>query len=281
MKNKKKYWPDFFKKIPSEYQSAFFNILEISLKKDLNLTSKEERKFKKEITTKLEILNIPESSTLADILIDIGIYDIKEDINTILLATNCKEILMMIYKLSGLFHSSQTIQTATDRASKMVFALKNFAHFDSTGEQVKANIIDGIETVLTLYHNILKHGIEVIKNYTEVPAIYCFPDELNQVWTNIIHNAVQAMENKGTLTIDINGFEEKNICVSFTDTGCGIPIEIKDKIFEPFFTTKRQGEGSGLGLDIVKKIIDRHKGKIEVESEPGNTTFSIYLPLTS
>jgi signal transduction histidine kinase len=149
---------------------------------------------------------------------------------------------------------------------------------DQTGEMVKTNIIDGIETVLTLYHNQLKQGVEVIRKFNEIPQIMCFADELNQVWTNILHNALQAMHHKGILHIGVkqlDGF----IVTSITDSGSGIPPEIKEKIFQPFFTTKPAGEGSGLGLDIVKRIIDKHKGKIEVESVPGKTTFSIYLPV--
>lgn len=273
-----KNWPDFFKRITEETQTIIFSILEISLTKDLNITSKEERRIKKELTAELENLDISNAAIIADLLVDIGIYRITENVSALLKTPNSKEILMMIYKLSGLFRSSQTIQIATDRASKIVFALRNFSHFDNTGEPIKANVVDGIETVLTLYHNSLKHGIEVIKHYTAVPAIYCFPDELNQVWTNIVHNAIHAMKSSGTLTIAVGLADDKTICVSFTDSGSGIPAEIKERIFEAFFTTKPQGEGSGLGLDIVKRIIDRHKGTVKVESEPGNTKFSIYLP---
>jgi signal transduction histidine kinase len=206
-----------------------------------------------------------------------GIYEMPEKFIPLLRTGNSMEIIQMAYRLTSLLRSSKTIQMAVDRASKVVFALKSFSHYDSAGEPVKANIIDGIETVLTLYHNLLKQGVEVIRNFEEVPQIFCFPDELNQVWTNIVHNAIQAMKGKGTLRIDVKS-ENEEIKISFADTGCGIPDAIKEKIFDPFFTTKPQGEGSGLGLDIVKRIIEKHKGKIEVMSEPGNTEFSIYLP---
>ena len=133
--------------------------------------------------------------------------------------------------------------------------------------------------MLTLYYNQLKQGIEVIKNYPEdLPKIPCYPDELNQVWTNLIHNAIQAMESKGTLTIDVKQ-QQENILVSIIDSGKGIPAEILPKIFQPFFTTKPAGEGSGLGLDIVKKIVDKHRGTISFQSVPGNTTFTVQLPI--
>ena len=140
------------------------------------------------------------------------------------------------------------------------------------------SIKDSIETVLTLYHNLIKHGVEVIRTYDDLPNISCYCDELNQVWTNIVHNALQAMNGKGKLEIQIRNAEQFAE-VRIIDSGSGIPENIKDKIFEPFFTTKPQGEGSGLGLDIVKKIIDKHNGQIEVESEPGRTCFIVRLPI--
>jgi signal transduction histidine kinase len=145
---------------------------------------------------------------------------------------------------------------------------------------IPANLSEGIDTVLTLYQNQLKKGIEVKRNYTELPPVLCYPDELNQVWTNLIHNALQAMDYRGTLTIEVMQ-QEQHTCISITDTGAGIPAEIKSKIFEPFFTTKPPGEGSGLGLDIVKKIIEKHQGKIEVESIPGQTKFTVSLPIAN
>jgi signal transduction histidine kinase len=131
--------------------------------------------------------------------------------------------------------------------------------------------------VLTLYHNLIKRGVNVVLNCSEVPPVLCYPDELNQVWTNIVHNALHAMDYQGTLTID--AIEEGDqIKITVTDTGKGIPSEIQQKIFDPFFTTKALGEGSGLGLHIVKQIIDKHQGKIKVRSIPGLTVFTVYLP---
>ena len=131
--------------------------------------------------------------------------------------------------------------------------------------------------MLELYRNQLKHGVEVIRSYETLP-ISCYPDELIQVWTNLIHNAVQAMQGKGRL--EIRAFEsEGRAIVQVTDSGSGIPADIQEKIFEPFFTTKPAGEGSGLGLDIVRNIIEKHSGKIEVESVPGKTTFTVLIPI--
>jgi two-component system, NtrC family, sensor kinase len=109
--------------------------------------------------------------------------------------------------------------------------------------------------------------------------VLCYTDELNQVWTNLIHNALQAMNNQGTLIIDTTR-QDTRVLISITDSGKGIPQEIQHKIFEPFFTTKPAGQGSGLGLDIVNKIINKHEGTIDVESVPGKTRFTVSLPIS-
>jgi signal transduction histidine kinase len=173
--------------------------------------------------------------------------------------------------------SARDITIASDRAAKVVFALKTYARHDQSGKLVKANITEGIEMTLTLYYNRTKHGVDVVRHYQDVPAINCYIDELNQVWTNLIHNALQAMDYKGTLTIEVM-YQEETIQIAIIDTGTGVPETIQDKIFDPFFTTKPPGEGSGLGLDIVKKIIDKHQGTIQFQSRPGQTTFTVTLP---
>ena len=270
--------PSFFEKLSETDKEVFFSLLEVSINRKITITSKEERSYKRALIQVLEDSNIPNADEYADTLVDMGIYEDVSKYLDILKRFDSNDVLQMAYKLSGLLRSSQTITIATDRASKVVFALKNFAHYDQSGEKIDASIIDSVETVITLYHNQLKHGVTLIKNFEDVSNILCFPDELNQVWTNIIHNALQAMDYKGTLSIDIFQCDEC-INVSFTDSGKGIPEEIQDKIFNAFFTTKAQGEGSGLGLDIVRRIIEKHGGKISFTSVPSKTTFIVNLPI--
>lgn len=161
---------------------------------------------------------------------------------------------------------------------RKLYALKNFSHFDSTGKKIKASVQDTIETVLTIYQNQLKRGITLTKNYEDIPPILCYPDDLLHVWTNLIYNSLQAMSFTGNLVITIKDCGEE-VMVSLQDSGPGINPNIREKIFEPFFTTKPPGEGSGLGLDIVNKIVKRHGGRIDLTSKPGETIFSIYLPI--
>ncbi len=267
--------PDFFSSLTEEERKQFFILLEEALNSQNSLSAKEERQTKKEITKRLMEYDI-NNTIMASRLVKIGIHEKVDKYISVFKSEKGEKILENVYELSSIYKGSENIAVAAERASKVVFALKSFAHFDKTGEPVEANITEGIETVLTLYHNMLKQGIELEKDYRVKPVIKCFPDELNQVWTNLIHNSIQAMDGKGKLKIKIEENDE-NVIVSITDNGRGIPDEIKDRIFEPFFTTKPQGEGSGLGLDIVRKIIEKHNGKIEFESEPGRTEFRVII----
>lgn len=269
--------PKFLQKLSPEMQSYFFNLVDNSAKKSELLSSREQRRFKRALIAELEAKNIEDSEAIADTLVDLGIYDNLEQFLPLLTDKNMPKILENAYYLSSVKNSSKNIINATERAAKIVFALKNYARYSSIEEKVPVDVIEGIETVLTLYKNSIKQGVEIVRNYGEMPLVHCYADELNQVWTNIIHNALQAMNNKGTLTIDTSAENDK-VCIAIADSGPGIPEEIRAKIFEPFFTTKPAGEGSGIGLDIVKKIVEKHSGSIEVDSQRGKTTFKVFIP---
>ncbi len=271
--------PAFFQLLSPTLQQNFFKLLQQASHQNIVLSSREKRKYRRSLVKQLTEQQIDNVEIISDTLVDMGIYqDNISDFLPLLQNSQSQTILNTAYKLVSLQKSAQAITIAVQRAGKVIFALKSFAHYDQSGKKIVAKVDDGIETVLTLYHSKLKHGVEIIKNYTELPMILCYPDELNQVWTNLIHNALQAMNEKGILQIDLVKQTEQ-IIISITDSGTGIPADIQPKIFEPFFTTKPAGEGSGLGLDIVKKIIDKHEGKIKVKSKPGQTTFTIFLPI--
>src|SRR6476469_3253505 len=271
-------FPTFFQNLSPERQEYFLSLLSKSSQQISLLSTKEKRLIKKDLQRQLKQQEIDNADTIAATLVNIGVYDDIQAFLPLLKDPHSETILKTAYDWASVQKSTRNIATATDRAAKVVFALKSYARYDHSGHKVQANIIEGIETVLTLYHNQFKQGVEVIRNYGEVPSIGCYPDELNQVWTNLVHNALQAMDYKGSLKIDVQQ-QDATVIVSMTDSGKGIPLDIMSKIFEPFFTTKPPGEGSGLGLDIVRKIIEKHGGKIEVESLPGKTTFTVLLPI--
>ncbi len=272
--------PSILQSLSSE-ESDFLNyILATHQQKKLTYSTREKRQIRRNISSKLEEEGISQPDIVADTLLDLGFETIESvtKIMPTLKKNGINNILNIAYELTTLQSSSRTILTATERASKVVFALRSYARYESTGQLIKTNIAEGIETILTLYHNRLKQGVEVLREYEDIPLVNCYPDELNQVWTNLISNALAAMENKGVLTIAIKKREDE-VRVSIQDNGSGISPDIEPKIFQPFFTTKAKGEGSGLGLDIVKKIIDKHGGTIAVNSLPGNTTFTVTLPI--
>ena len=287
----------------------FFALVAHALQSKTFLTSREERTLRRALRQELETLAIANADATADTLVDMGVYQNIAPFAPLLQSVHAPLILQTAYNLAVQQHNCENIMTAVERAARVVFALKSYAHYDHSGEKTAANILEGIDVVLTLYHNQLKHGIEVVKHYADIPAIRCYADELKQVWTNLLQNAIHAMGGHGTLEIRVTrppapslwkregapaegsalppalfqreGAGGEFLLVQITDSGSGIPADIRERIFEPFFTTKPAGEGSGLGLDICKKIIEKHQGGIAVTSLPGRTTFSVTLPISA
>ncbi|MGD2180888.1 CBS domain-containing protein [Lusitaniella coriacea] len=273
-----KHLPQFFQTLPPERHADFLALLHTGTAQSL-LNSREKRKLKRQIVGQLNTAAIANADTIADTLVDMGVYEQLDSFLPLLRDKRSEAILDAAYQLASLHKSANIITMATNQAAKVVYALKSYSHQNATPTKVRANIVDSIETVLTLYHNHLKHGVEIIRNYeNNLPEIFCYPDELHQVWTNLIHNALQAMNSQGTIQIDAR-HQEGCLKIKITDSGSGISPEIQDKIFQPFFTTKALGEGSGLGLDIVTRILNKHGGKIDLESIPGQTTFIVDLPI--
>jgi signal transduction histidine kinase len=173
------------------------------------------------------------------------------------------------------------IEDSTTRISTLVGAAKQYSQLDRAPFQV-VNVHELLDSTLLMLGGKIPPGITVVKEYDEsLPPIPAYAGELNQVWTNLIDNAVSAMDGTGTLTVR-TGMDTDKLFVEFADTGPGIPEEIRGRIFEPFFTTKPVGQGTGLGLDISWRIIvNKHHGDIQVESVPGDTRFRVKLPLTA
>jgi signal transduction histidine kinase len=239
----------------------------------------EERQIRKNVALALEAMNVAHADLLARTLSKIGVYKQLNDFDALFKHPSAEEIVEMAGSLGKMRLNTDNILTAVGKTQKIIFALRSFSHQNPSVEMIPSKIESQIPIALTLYHNTLKQGVQVITEFQPgLPEIYCYPDELDQVWINLITNAVHAMNNKGELRIRVYQ-EQDYIKVSFSDTGPGIPQEILPRIFEPFFTTKPQGEGTGLGLHICKQIIDKHQGLISVESEPGNTTFTVSLPV--
>jgi signal transduction histidine kinase len=171
------------------------------------------------------------------------------------------------------------IESSTSRISDLVGAIKEYTHMDQSPVQ-NVDVVKSLETTLTILNHKLKQGVAVQRDYQPVPLLVnSFGSELNQVWTNIIDNAIDAMHGKGELRV--RTFRDDGcVVVEIGDNGPGIPAEVEPHIFEPFFTTKGVGQGTGLGLDTVQRIVKKHRGNIQVNSKPGDTRFQIWLPLS-
>lgn len=170
------------------------------------------------------------------------------------------------------------VESSTSRISELVRAIKEYTYMDQSPVQ-NVDVVKSLETTLTILTHKLKRGVEVKRNYQPVPLLVnSFGSELNQVWTNLIDNAIDAMHGEGELLLRTYR-DDGCVVVEIGDNGPGISAEIGAHIFEPFFTTKAVGEGTGLGLDTAQRIVRKHRGNIRVDSKPGDTRFQVRLPL--
>jgi signal transduction histidine kinase len=178
-------------------------------------------------------------------------------------------------EIASLLHE---IESSTARISDLVCAIKEYTHMDQAPVQ-NVDVVKSLETTLIILNHKLKQGVAVLRDYQPVPLLVnSFGSELNQVWTNLIDNAIDAMHGKGELRVRTYR-DDGCVVVEISDNGSGIPDEVLPHIYEPFFTTKGVGEGTGLGLDTVQRIVKKHRGSIQVTSKPGDTRFQVWLPL--
>ena len=225
---------------------------------------------------------IPESCTLAAPLAAGGFTD--ESLNR--LAANIPDADALSEALAWLGTSLeavellQTIEQSADRISDLVGAIKDYSYMDQAPQQ-EVDVQQSLETTLTILRFKWKHGVVVVRDYApDLPCITAYGSELNQVWTNLIDNALDALDGKGHLFVR-TAQEDDYVLVEIGDDGPGIPEDIQQRVFEPFFTTKGIGKGTGLGLDTAYRIVvTRHHGDLRLLSEPGDTRFQIRLPLT-
>ena len=171
------------------------------------------------------------------------------------------------------------VKDAAGRVSELVNAVKSYSQLDRASLQV-IDVTEGIESTLVMLGHKLRGGVTVVRDYgADVPRVEANGGELNQVWTNLVDNAIDAMDGTGTLRISTR-VDGDRVVVGFADTGAGMTPEVRARAFEPFFTTKDVGKGTGLGLDISRRIVvERHDGEISIDSEPGATVLRVRLPI--
>ncbi len=244
-------------------------------------TSLVSRKTAREISALLESSKVPDAQIVAADLADLGgtleeaallVKALGED------KPHAREVVSSLTDQVYLQRTASTVRHAVGQIQRIVGALKSYSHLDQQATRAPADLHEGLETTLALMHHALR-DIVVERHYGNLPRVPVYVDELNQVWTNLISNAQQAMQGRGKLTIETAMMDaEDAVCVRVIDDGPGVPEDVLSRIFEPFFTTKPKGEGTGLGLGIARKIVDKHGGEMRCESRPGRTMFEVRLP---
>ena len=242
------------------------------------LSGREARSTRQSLVTQLTDSGVTDPRAVAEGLMELG-YEPGDDFwEQLAEGAEVATLVAVAGPLSLLLRNVRNIHNASTKAKKIVLALKTFARSNIDGERVAVDLRQNIDTVLTLYQNQLKLGVVTEVDVAEGLVIQGNDDALGQVWTNLIHNAIQAMNGTGHLWV---GGVKTNarVVLTFRNDGPPIPADILPRIFEPFFTTKPAGEGTGLGLDIVRQILDAHGGSIEVTTEEAWTEFRVDLPL--
>ncbi|GAA4911946.1 ATP-binding protein [Mucilaginibacter defluvii] len=223
------------------------------------------------------------SYEMAETLVDVGfaVNDLEKLRDQV--AVDCvSPVLVWINNTLMTDKLVSDIEEASRRISELVTSVKNFTHMDMAADKQPVDIKEGIiSTLKMMIYKIKKNNINMVKSFADdLPKVNARPGDLNQVWTNLIDNALDAMEgnNGGTLKISTQR-DGAFVQIKITDDGPGIPEDIRSRIFDPFFTTKAMGKGTGMGLDVVNRIIQQHNGTIKVKSKPGETEFEVCLPL--
>ena len=288
LKRNMKLAPDRFKKVVllkvtpemvDEVNEVLFGILNREMPK---MTLVRKAALEDELGDWMEDHGVEDAFELAPNYVDFGFCtDDLENILNIVGEEAVSVVLMWIdnnlvtEKLVG------EIEEASRRISELVSSVKTYSHMDRVQERERGDIHEGIKSTLTLLnHRVKKHGIKLQLELDEsLPHPNIFVSELNQLWTNLIDNALDAMENSEVKVLSIRSFRDHDrIKVEVGDTGTGIPDTIINKIYDPFFTTKAVGKGTGLGLEVSRRVVDHHGGKLDLRSEPGNTVFTVSLP---
>ncbi len=270
-----------FQYLDIETINLIFEFLNESKLSEDKFNSKEARNIKKKIINEIINFDTKGKEEIADILVLMNLNNYNPKYDKLWTNNKSKEIIKLLIDTKSITNGTKNILNAVDKTSKIIFALRSYSPKESGLGKKMLNISESLDNILTIYNNYLKQGIEVKKDYSDNIEIYCNPDEIKQLWINVIFNAIQAMSGTGILSITISreNIESINyISIYISDSGPGIPREIQSKIFDPLFTTKKSGEGSGLGLYICKQIIENHRGFINLKSRPGFTQFKISLP---
>ena len=267
--------------VDEELRGALINLKENALRvrrESTQLDALARADAEDQLSSWMEVRGIPDGWRAAGALVEAGVTQevVERSVGDLSGEPLC-DLLSCAAATVQAHRLAADIDASAGRISQLVKAVKEYTYMDQAPEQ-EIDVHDGLESTLVMLAHKLKHGVQIVREYDrDLPRICGYGSELNQVWTNLIDNAADAMDGKGILRIRTVR-EPGRVAVEIIDNGSGMTPEIKEHIFEPFFTTKPVGQGSGLGLDTVYRIVRHHKGEIRVESEPGRTVFRVLLP---
>jgi signal transduction histidine kinase len=232
---------------------------------------------RKRLIEALSGTGIADPEHFAECLIDAGVFDLSATHTALLAGPQGGDLLNVLTQLSILRFSSHIVDTALDKANKVIRALRVYSRYDSELQSSVVPLAENIDMVLTLFHSRLRGKVEIFRDLTLASYVEADPDRLSQLWINLIANALHAMDNQGRLEIR-SETDGEGLLVHVIDSGKGIPLELQGRMFTPYFTTKKRGEGTGLGLQICKSIVEECGGTLTFDSVPGRTCFTVRFP---
>lgn len=248
------------------------------------LTLMERTALEDDLADWMDDKDIEESMEWAEVLAESGFKDEDFDrINEVVPDENLRAVIGWVTSNIITDKMVDEIADASQRISELVGSIKSYTHMDRAQDKQPSDLHSGLQSTVTMLgHKFRANKVSIKEDFATIPMVQGYPGEINQVFTNIIDNALDAMSDSGgTLTLKTE-MNESFVMVNISDTGSGIPDEIVQKIFDPFFTTKAMGQGTGMGLDLVLKIMKvHHRGDIKVNSKPGETTFTLCFPIKS
>jgi len=246
----------------------------------LPMSMREERALTKTLAAQLEAAEVEDANPKAKLLIRFRAHEQALDFRPLLKHPESAFILNAASNIATIVNGTANINTAVERVSRIVYALKALSGDDIATVVTQGNVASDLNKALATFQSQMGM-VQVLKTYApDVPILLADHDAIEQLGIHLVMNALQAMKHQGQLGVALHA-TEKSLAISISDTGSGIADEIKDRIFDPFFTTRTSGEGSGMGLAIVKRIVEQHKGTIAVQTEVGvGTTVTVTLPIT-